>query len=119
MDKRNKQMILTVTRTNIILAFLIALIVVFIKFSYAIAFLVGTSTALINFLMNSYVVDRCFKGKRAKVVIQISFLIRMSLILGVALLFKANYENLIMYLIGFVFHQLAIFIYALKKTKHV
>ncbi|MGL4655954.1 MAG: ATP synthase subunit I [Sarcina sp.] len=119
MDKRNKQMILIVTRTNIILAFLVTLILMFIKFSYATAFLVGTITALINFLINSYVVDRCFKGKRAKVFIPISFFIRMLLILGVALLFRANYENLIMYLVGFVFHQVAIFIYARKKTKHV
>lgn len=119
MDKKNKQMILTVTRTNLILAFLVALIIIFIKFSYATAFLVGTITALINFLVNSYVVDRCFKGKRAKVFIPISFFIRMLLILGVALLFRANYENLIMYLIGFVFHQVAIFIYALRKPKHI
>ena len=119
MDKKNKQMITTVTKTNIVLAFLVALIIIFIKFSYAIAFFVGTTTALINFLVNSYVIDRCFKGKKAKVFIQISFFIRMLLILGVALLFKANYENLIMYLVGFVFHQVAIFIYALRKPKHV
>lgn len=119
MDKRNKHMLLTVIRTNIILAFLVILILAFIRFSYATAFLVGTITALINFIINSYVVDRCFKGKRAKVFIPLSFIIRMLLILGVALLFKANYENLILYLIGFVFHQVAIFIYALRKPKYI
>ena len=119
MDKKNREMVSTVTKINIILAFLVALIIIFIRFSYAIAFLVGTTTALINFMANSYVIDRCFKGKKAKVLIQISFLIRMLLILGVALLFRANYENLIMYLVGFVFHQVAIFTYALRKPKRV
>ncbi|WP_297520939.1 ATP synthase subunit I [uncultured Clostridium sp.] len=119
MDKRNKDMILTVTRTNIILAFLVALMLIFVKFSFAIAFLVGTTTAIINFIINSYVINRCFKGKNAKVFIPISFLVRMSLILGVAILFRANYIDLIMYLIGFIFHQVAIFRYALKKPKQV
>ncbi|MGL4453914.1 MAG: ATP synthase subunit I [Sarcina sp.] len=119
MDKKNKQMVFTVTKTNIILAFLVILIFMFIKVSYATAFLVGTITALINFWINSYVVDRSFKGKRAKVIIPISFIIRMLLILGVTLLFKANYENLIMYLVGFVFHQVAIFIYARRKPKYI
>ncbi|MGL4763401.1 MAG: ATP synthase subunit I [Sarcina sp.] len=119
MDKRKKDMILIVTRTNIILAFLVALIIIFIKFSYAIAFLTGTSIAIINFILSSYVIDKCFKGTKAKLLIQLSFLIRMALILGVALLFRGNYINLIMYLIGFVFHQVAIFTYALKKPKHI
>lgn len=122
MDKKNKEMILIVSKINIIMAFLVALIVSFLKISFGIAFLAGTFTALVNFIINSIVIRKCFEGcsgKKARLTVQLSFLIRMFLILGVALLFRGSYVNLVIYLIGFVFHQVAIFIYARRKPKHI
>ena len=117
MDKRKKDMILFVSKINLIMAFLVALIISFFDVFMAIAFIAGTITALINFIINAYVVDKAFKGikKKARIFIQLSFVIRMLLILGVAVLFRGNHINLIIYLVGFIFHQVAIFIYARKK----
>lgn len=118
MDKKKKDMILFVSKTNIIMAFLVALIISFFDIFMAIAFVAGTITAIINFIANAFVIDKTFSGlkkKKAAILIQTSFVIRMLLILGVALLFRENYINLIMYLVGFIFHQVAIFIYARKK----
>lgn len=122
MDKKNREMIMRVSKINLILAFLVALIVSFVKISFAIAFFTGTLTALVNFIINAIVINKSFntfKGIKARLVIQLSFLVRMLIILGIALLFRGSYVNLILYLVGFIFHQVAIFTYAMKKPKRI
>lgn len=114
MDKKNKEMILSISKVDIILAIVTTLIISFIDFSYAIAFFVGNIIAVINFTVNALTINRVFKGKKSGFIIQASFIVRMLIIIGIALLFRASCANLIFYLVGFIFHQLAMFIYARK-----
>ncbi|MGL4740506.1 MAG: ATP synthase subunit I [Sarcina sp.] len=119
MDKRKKHMMSMVTKNSIIIAILIILILIFINISMAVAFAVGTLVAIINFNISTIVIDRCFHARKSKLFIRISFYIRMLMILGIALLFKENYVNVLSYITGFIIHQIAIITYGMKQAKNI
>lgn len=117
MDNKNTEMILSISKIDIILAFVTTLILAFFSIDYAIAFFTGNIVATVNFALNGATISRYFTGKKSGLIIQLSFVGRMILILGISLLFRASYVNLVVYIIGFIFHQLAMFIYAQRKLK--
>ncbi|MGL4992005.1 MAG: ATP synthase subunit I [Sarcina sp.] len=118
MDKKIREMIINVTKINLIISIPVSIVISIVNLLSGIAFFTGTLIAIINFVINSIVVNKSFSAinkKKIRLIMQLSFIFRMLLILFVAVLFKESYVNIILYLIGFIFHQIAIFIYARKK----
>lgn len=118
MDKKIRDMILNITKISLIISIPMSIVISIVNLLSGIAFFIGILIAIINFSINSIVVNKSFNTinkKKIRLIMQLSFIFRMLLILFVAVLFKGRYVNIILYLIGFIFHQIAIFIYARKK----
>lgn len=80
------------------------------------AFLVGSIVATINFAVNAIVIHKVINKRRGALKIQLSFVLRMILILLFTVIFMKDVKVLAFYLIGFISHQISIFIYT-KKNK--
>ena len=102
MNAKIKSLVFSITKTNILLTIIATLLISLFNFRFGVAFLVGSAIATSN--------------RRGALKIQLSFVLRMLLILLFTLIFMKDVKELAFYLIGFILHQISIFIYT-KKNK--
>lgn len=116
MNAKIKSLVLSINKTNILLTIVATLIISLFNFKFGVAFLVGSLIATINFTVNAIVINKVIRDRRGALKIQLSFVLRMLLILLFTLFFMKDVKELAFYLIGFILHQISIFIYT-KKNK--
>ncbi|MGG5462837.1 ATP synthase subunit I [Clostridium sp. B9] len=116
MNAKIKSLVFSVMKTNILLTIIATLVISLFNLNFGVAFLVGSIVATINFTVNAIVIHRVIKKRRGALKIQLSFVLRMLMILAFTLIFMRSVEELAFYLIGFIAHQISIFIYT-KKNK--
>ena len=114
MNAKIKSLVFSITKTNILLTIIATLLISLFRFG--VAFLVGSAIATINFTANAIVINKVISNRRGALKIQLSFVLRMLLILLFTLIFMRDVKELAFYLIGFILHQISIFIYT-KKNK--
>lgn len=115
MDAKIKSLVFSVIKTNISLTVIATLVISLFNFNLGVAFLVGSIVATINFTVNAIVIHKVIKKRRGALKIQLSFVLRMLMILAFTLVFMRSVEQLAFYLVGFITHQISIFIYTRKK----
>lgn len=116
--KEIKKMVSAISKIDIILSSILAVIISIFSIYYGIAFFMGSIVAIINFAVNAIVINRSFNSKRGStILIQISYISRMAVIVGIAFLFRYNYKALLFYMAGLIFYQVAMFIYSKRKEK--
>ena len=118
MNAKIKSLVFSITKTNILLTIIATLLISLFNFRFGVAFLVGSAIATINFTANAIVINKVISNRRGALKIQLSFVLRMLLILLFTLIFMRDVKELAFYLIGFILHQISIFIYT-KKNKTV
>ena len=116
MNAKIKSLVFSITKTNILLTIIATLLISLFNFRFGVAFLVGSAIATINFTANAIVINKVISNRRGALKIQLSFVLRMLLILLFTLIFMRDVKELAFYLIGFILHQISIFIYT-KKNK--
>lgn len=116
--KEIKKMVSAISKIDIILSSILAVIISIFSIYYGIAFFMGSIVAIGNFAVNAIVINRSFNSKRGStILIQISYISRMAVIVGIAFLFRYNYKALLFYMAGLIFYQVAMFIYSKRKEK--
>ena len=115
MNAKIKSLVLSVMKTNILLTVIATLLISLFNLKLGVAFLVGSIVATINFTVNAVVIHKVIKKRRGALKIQLSFVIRMLMILAFTLLFMRSVQELAFYLVGFIAHQISIFIYTRKN----
>lgn len=116
--KEIKKMVSAISKIDIILSSILAVIISIFSIYYGIAFFMGSIVAIGNFAVNAIVINRSFNSKRGStILIQISYISRMAVIVGIAFLFRYNYKSLLFYMAGLIFYQVAMFIYSKRKEK--
>ncbi|MGL5616907.1 MAG: ATP synthase subunit I [Sarcina sp.] len=120
-EKREiKKMISAISKIDILLSCILTVIIILFNFYYGIAFFVGNIIAVINFAINGIVIHRSFNRKKGSAIsIQLSYILRMGVIIAVAFTFHNNFKALLFYMVGFIFHQVAMFIYSKLKEKAI
>lgn len=120
LDKELKEilkMVSAISKIDILLGTILSIIILIFNIYYGIAF-IGTIVAIINFAVNALVINRSFNSKKGStILIQVSYIIRMVVIVGIAYLFRHDYKTLLFYMTGLIFHQVAMFIYSKRKEK--
>ena len=114
MNAKIKSLVFSIMKTNILLTIIATLLISLFNFRFGVAFLVGSVIATINF--TAIVINKVISNRRGALKIQLSFVLRMLLILLFTLIFMKDVKELAFYLIGFILHQISIFIYT-KKNK--
>lgn len=121
LDKELKEilkMVSAISKIDILLGTILSIIILIFNIYYGIAFFIGTIVAIINFAVNALVINRSFSSKKGStILIQVSYIIRMVVIVGIAYLFRHDYKTLLFYMTGLIFHQVAMFIYSKRKEK--
>ncbi|WP_300260303.1 ATP synthase subunit I [Clostridium sp.] len=115
MNAKIKSLVLSVMKTNILLTVIATLAISLFNLKLGVAFLVGSIVATINFTVNAIVIHKVIKKRRGALKIQLSFVLRMLMILAFTLVFMRSVEELAFYLVGFIAHQISIFIYTRKN----
>lgn len=116
--KAIKKMVSAISKIDIILSSILAVIISIFSIYYGVAFFMGSIVAIVNFAVNALVINRSFSGKKgSSILIQTSYICRMAVIVGIALLFRYNYKALLFYMAGLIFYQVAMFIYSKRKEK--
>lgn len=122
LDKELKEilkMVSAISKIDILLGTILSIIILIFNIYYGIAFFIGTIVAIINFAVNALVINRSFNSKKGStILIQVSYIIRMIVIVGIAYLFRHDYKTLLFYMAGLIFHQVAMFIYSKRKEKN-
>ena len=121
LDKELKEilkMVSAISKIDILLGTILSIIILIFNIYYGIAFFIGTIVAIVNFAVNALVINRSFNSKKGStILIQVSYIIRMVVIVGIAYLFRHDYKTLLFYMTGLIFHQVAMFIYSKRKEK--
>lgn len=94
---------------------LILSIAVSIKFS--IIYFIGVIVSLVNFFISGKIMDNRLNKKKGGWLFPISYVIRIIIIVGVAMPFMIQLNNLIAYIIGYLSHFIFLAIYWIKSQK--
>lgn len=101
---------------DIVLSIILVILTRWVFKSYLLMVLLGLGVAFINFVVNGIVTEYTLLNKtmRYKVVSLISFLFRIMIVCGIALiLVKYNKFNVIAYMLGYSLHFISLTLYGI------
>lgn len=116
MDISIKKMLKSIAITDVILAIIICASGLVVKSSYVVLTLIGLLVAILNFTVNSILMDLVLVRQICnKIFLSIGSIIRIIAICAIAyILYKINKFYIIPYMIGFTAQYISIVIYGLK-----
>ncbi|GAB6169221.1 hypothetical protein JCM1393_16810 [Clostridium carnis] len=117
MSREMKRLLSNVIRYDLCGGFIFALIVsLLVNLQIASIFFMGVLVALINFFISGKILEYSLvRNKRLLIII--SYFIRITVIVCLALPFMYNLEKLIAYVAGYIFHFIFLTFYWLKNEK--
>lgn len=119
MSQEMKRLIQGVCKYDLILGFIFSIIVsMFLTLKIGAIFFLGILIALINFFASGLILEYCiFKNK--KILLILSYFLRISIILIIALLFINNLNTLLAYILGYISHFVLLIIYTLIHNERM
>jgi ATP synthase protein I len=117
MSREMKALIKSMIKYDLIGGVIFALIIS-LPFSFELAsiFYLGVLIALINFILSGIILEYSIKRK-GKVLLILSYTIRIIIILAIATLFITNLHKILAYILGYISHFILLTIYWLRKEK--
>lgn len=117
MSKEMKRLIVGIFKYDLILGFIFSLIIsIFLTLKIGAIFFLGVLVALINFSASGIILEICLL-KNKKVIITISYFLRIGIVLFIAMFFINNLNTILAYIIGYIFHFVVLTIYWINERK--
>lgn len=117
MSKEMKRLIKDIIRYDLIFGFIFSLILsLFLTFKFGAIFFLGILVASINFSASGVILEYCI-SKNKRLLISISYFIRIAIILIIASFFINNLKTIMAYIIGYIFHFVLLTIYWIRERK--
>lgn len=117
MSREMKKVISYMVKYDFIAGFIFVLILSYlIDFKVALIFLLGLIVSLINTIINGVIIEYSLL-KNQKILLPLSYIIRIISIILIAVPFLNNLIQLLSYISGYISHFLFILIYWLKKER--
>lgn len=117
MSREMKALIKAMIKYDLIGGVIFALIIS-LPFSFKLAsiFYLGVVVALVNFVSSGIILEYCIREKK-KLLLILSYTIRIIIILAIATLFISNLHKILAYILGYISHFILLIIYWLRKEK--
>ncbi|MGG7142209.1 ATP synthase subunit I [Clostridium nigeriense] len=117
MSNEMKRLLKDTVRYDIIFGLIFSLILsLFLTFKIGAIFFLGTLIALINFTASGVILEYCI-CKNKKLMISISYFIRIAIVLIIASFFINDLKTIMAYIIGYIFHFVLLTIYWIRERK--
>lgn len=99
---------------GIILSLILSIL---ITTKFSIIYFVGIMVSLVNFLVSGKIIKNKLIEKKGGLLFQISYIIRILIVVGLAVPFMNQLINLIAYITGYLSHFVILIIYWVKSQK--
>lgn len=117
MSNEMKRLIKDIAIYDIIISFIfLCILSLMFTLKIGLIFFLGTLVSLINFSASGIILEY-YISKNKRLIITISYFIRISIVLGIAAFFINNFETIVAYIIGYIFHFVLLTIYWIIHRK--
>lgn len=117
MSQEMKRLIQGIFKYDLIIGFIFSIVVsIFLTLKIGAIFFLGVLVALINFSASGIILENLLlKNKRSMIVL--SYFIRISIVLFIAMFFINNLTTILSYIMGYIFHFVLLTIYWINERK--
>ena len=117
MSREMNNVISKMVKYDLISGFIFVLILsLFFNLKVALIFFLGLMVSLINTIANGLIIEYSFKNNK-RTLLALSYLVRISIIILIALPFLNNLIQLLAYIFGYVSHFIFVVFYWMKKRE--